>query len=123
MKSVLLVAFFCAFLLVSPAKGQDTTAGKVYWYGSVDSKVHLTIRGDRLEQKAVEGNDTAPGRYSFTAALPESAATVGVNRLEGRSNKVKVIQQPSASNDFTAIIEIHDDAGGARDYLLEIFWQ
>lgn len=124
MKTALLLAFFCALILVSPSQAQESsTSGKVYWYGSVDNKVHLTIRGDTLEQKAVEGNEGEPGRFSFTAPLPQSGVTVGVNRLEGRSNKITVVQQPSAGNNFTAIVEIHDDAGGARDYLLEIFWQ
>jgi len=56
------------------------------------------------------------------APLPDQAVTVQVSRKEGRSKKIKVIQQPTADNDFTAIIEIHDDGGGARDYVLEIFW-
>jgi hypothetical protein len=124
MKTALFIAFFCAFLLVSPAAAQESsTAGKVYWYGSVDNKIHLVIRGDTLEQRTVEGNATEPGRYSFTAHLPQAGVTVGVNRMEGRSNKITVVQQPSAGNNFTAIVEVHDDGGGSRDYMLEISWQ
>jgi len=124
MKTALLLALFCAFLLVSPSQAQEASnSGKVYWFGSVDNKIHLTIRGLTVEQKAVEGNAGEPGRFSFTAPLPEAAVTVAVTKIEGRSNKIKVIQQPSAGNDFTAIVEIHDDGGGARDYFLEIFWK
>ena len=125
MKIALLLALLCAVLFVSPSRAQEavSNAGKVYWYGSVDNKIHLTIRGLTVEQKAVEGNNGEPGRYSFTAPLPQASVTVGVTKIEGRSNKITVIQQPSAGNDFTAIVEIHDDGGGAREYLLEIFWK
>lgn len=125
MKTSLLLALFCAVLFVSPSQAQETVSnsGKVYWYGSVDNKIHLKIRGLAVEQLAVEGNATEPGRYSFTAPLPQVDVTVSVNRLEGRSKRITVVQQPSAGNDFTAIVEIHDDDGGSRDYLLEISWQ
>ena len=125
MKTALLLALFCAVLYVSPSQAQEavSSAGKVYWYGSVDNKIHLTIRGLTVEQKAVEGNETEPGRYSFTAPLPETGVTVKVTKIEGRSNKITVVQQPSAGNDFTAIVEVHDDGGGSREYLLEISWQ
>jgi hypothetical protein len=125
MKLTLLLALFCAFLLVSPSQAQEavSNSGKVYWYGSVDNKIHLTIRGLTVEQKAVEGNATEPGRYSFTAPLPEAGVTVKVTKIEGRSNKITVVQQPSAGNNFTAIVEVHDDGGGSRDYFLEISWE
>ncbi len=124
MKSHLLIALLFALFAVSAAQAQSETAssGKVFWRGSVDKKVHLTIKGDTLEQKAVEGADKEPGKFSFTTPLPAQAVNVQVLRKEGRSKKIKVIQQPTAENDFTAIVEVHDDGGGARDYILEIFW-
>ena len=125
MKPRLLIALLFALFAVSVSQAQSDSAasGKVFWRGSVDNKVHLTIRGDTLEQKAVEGSDTPLGTFSFTAPLPDQAVTVGVSRKEGRSKKIKVIQQPTAENAYTAIVEIHDNGGGARDYVLEIFWQ
>ena len=124
MKPLLLIAsLFALFALSSVQAQSEASAGKVFWRGSVDNKVRLTIKGDTLEQETVEGSDKPDGTFSFTAPLPEQAVTVQVSRKEGRSKKIKVIQQPTAHNDFTAIVEIHDDGGGARDYVLEIFWQ
>ena len=123
MKPLLLIASLLALFAVSSTQAQsESTSGKVFWRGSVDNKVHLTIKGDTLEQKTVEGAEKPAGTFSFTAPLPQEPVTVQVTRKEGRSKKIKVIQQPTADNDFTAIIEIHDEAGGARDYVLEIFW-
>jgi hypothetical protein len=123
MKVGLLIASLFALFAVSSVQAQsETLSGKVFWRGSVDNKVHLTIKGDTIEQKTVEGTEKPSGTFSFTAPLPQQAVTVQVTRKEGRSKKIKVIQQPSVENDFTAIVEIHDDGGGARDYVLEIFW-
>ncbi|MDI1241710.1 MAG: hypothetical protein PSX80_07290 [bacterium] len=123
MKVHLLIASLLALFAVSAVHAQaESTSGKVFWRGSVDNKVHLTIKGDTLEQKAIEGTEKAPGKFSFTAPLPDQAVIVKVLRKEGRSKKIKVIQQPTADNDFTAVVEIHDDGGGSRDYVLEIFW-
>lgn len=123
MRSTSLAALLFALFAVSSAQAQtETTSGKVFWKGEVDNKVQLVIRGLTLDQRTVEGDEKPAGNHSFTAPLPQQAVTVGVNRREGR-NKVSVIQQPTADNNFTAIVEIHDDDGGSRDYLLEIFWQ
>jgi len=124
MKRLLFTLSFFLFLFVTDSNAQsETTSGKVFWRGRVDSKVHLVIRGNSLEQKTVEGAENETGKFSFTAPLPEAAVNVGVTRKEGRSKKIKVLQQPASENDYTAIIEIHDDGGGARDYVLEIFWR
>lgn len=122
MKHVLLTLPFVLLVFVARSNAQESVTGKVFWYGSVDNKVHLSVRGATLEQKTVDGRDNVPGNYSFTMALPSSSVTVSVNKKEGRSRNVKVIQQPSADNNFTAVIEIHDEGGGADSYLLEIFW-
>ena len=124
MKRLLLaLPFLLLFFVFDSLAQSESASGKVFWRGRVDSKVHLVIRGDSIEEKTIEGAENESGKFSFTAPLPEAAVNVGVTRKEGRSKKIKVIQQPAAENDFTAIIEIHDDGGGARDYVLEIFWQ
>lgn len=123
MKFGLLIASLFALFAVPSIQAQSgSTSGKVFWRGSVDNKVHLTIKGDTIEQTTIEGAEKPDGTFSFTAPLPQQAVTVQVIRKEGRSKKIKVIQQPTADNDFTAVVEIHDDGGGARDYVLEIFW-
>lgn len=100
----------------------QATTGKVFWYGMVDNKVQLVIKGSTLEQRTVEGATLANGSYSFTAPLAQTDTTVNVTKLEGRGKVVTVVQQPSAANNYEAIIEIIDDGGGAREYLIEIAW-
>lgn len=124
MKNTLLALPFLLFLAVAQANAQSQeTVGKVFWRGTVDDKVHLVIRGDNLEHRTVSGATQPDGAFSFTASLPQQAVTVNVNRIEGRSKKITVVQQPTAENDFTAIVEVYDHGGGAKEYRLEIYWR
>lgn len=124
MKRPFFIFLFCLFVFAADASAQEqTSGGKVFWRGTVDDKVHVVIKGDLAETKTVAGKVNPPGQYSFTAPLPAQAVTFGVTKREGRSNNVKVVQQPSADNDFTAIIEIQDEKGGTNVYMLEIFWK
>ncbi len=96
--------------------------GRVFWRGMVDDRIQLVIRGRKIETQTMSGRTMPEGTYSFTAPLPSQEVTVGATRTRGRGS-VKVLQQPSAANEFTAIVEVYDDGGGARDYQLEIFWR
>lgn len=115
------VAFSILVFGVSVMAQAERKDGRVYWRGSVDDKVHLVIKGLTLEVKTITGRTAAPGNHSFTARLPRVPVTVVAARVEGRG-RIAVIQQPSAENDFTAIVEITDDRGGAGEYLLDMSW-
>ena len=122
-KALLTLPVLLALFSLDAAAQSQETLGKVFWRGMVDDKLHLVIRGDKIEHKTVSGGTQPDGFFSFTAALPEQAVTVNALRVEGRSKKIAVIQQPTAENEFTAIVEIHDQGGGAREYRLEISWR
>lgn len=96
--------------------------GRVYWRGMVDDKVQLVIRGNLIETRTMSGQAYPDGTFSFTALLPTREVNVGVTKSRGRGN-VRVLQQPSQANDYTAVVEIVDSGGGAREYQLDIFWK
>jgi hypothetical protein len=98
------------------------TTGRAFWRGMVDNKVHLLIKGIKIQTRTMEGKSYPDGTFTFTSLLPQKEVTVGVNKMEGRG-KVSVFQQPNSQNDFTAIIEVEDAGGGAKEYQLEIFWK
>jgi hypothetical protein len=113
---------FSTLLLTTAALGNAQTPGRVFWRGTVDDKVQLIVRADRVEENTISGQANPDGVFSFTTPLPEASVNVNVSKKKGRG-KVRVIQQPTADNDFTAIIEIYDDGGGAREYQLDISWK
>jgi hypothetical protein len=122
-KASLALSFLLTFFCVQAAAQAQDASGKVFWRGNVDDKLHLVIRGTSLEHRTVSGQVQPDGMFSFTTPLPQQAVTVSVPRFEGRSKKITVVQQPSAENQFTAIVEIVDEGAGARDYFLEIAWR
>ena len=124
MKKALLTLPFMLILFSLDAAAQSGEAlGKVFWRGTVDDKLHLVINGDKIEHKTISGQTQPDGVYSFTVPLPERTVTVSALRLEGRSKKIAVVQQPTAENGYTAIVEIVDQGGGSREYQLEISWR
>lgn len=108
-------------LLASAFAAPATTPGRVFWKGMVDDRVQLVIQHDKIETRTPSGKVFPDGVYSFTTPLPESAVTVSVTKVKGRGS-AQVVQQPTAENDFTAIVEIKDEKGGAKEYQLEISW-
>jgi hypothetical protein len=116
--SLILLAFtFSAF-----AQDTENNSGRVFWRGTVDDVVRIKIQGSDLSIETVSGRSYSEGSFSFTSPLPDAEVAVGVNKKEGRGT-VAVVQQPNSENDFTAIVEIRDTKGGAKEYQLEIFWQ
>jgi hypothetical protein len=98
------------------------TSGRVRWRGTVDDNVQLVIRDDRIEVRTIGGSVYENGTYNFTSPLPRRrGVTVSVNKLNGRG-EVRVLQQPSRDNDYTAVVEIRDPKGEARDYEVEVSW-
>ncbi len=96
--------------------------GKVVWSGMVDADVLLSVSGDRIKTKTVSGKEYADGAYSFTSTIPrQTRIRVGVTLKSGRG-KVHVIEQPGRENDYTAIVQIRDEEGGAKPYAIEIYW-
>lgn len=97
--------------------------GRAYWRGMVDNVVRVSIQGKNLYAQTISGRDYGEGNFSFTAPLPsDKDSQIGVDKKNGRGS-VAIIQQPNISNNYTAIIEIRDTDGGAKEYNLEIYWR
>jgi hypothetical protein len=90
----------------------------------VDNKVQIKIRDTTIETITLAGTPYPAGTFSFTSALPRTRQGVLVEgfRKKGRG-PIRMVQQPSSANDYTAIIEIADTDGGAKEYELEIVWR
>ncbi|OYT71134.1 MAG: hypothetical protein CFK52_08900 [Chloracidobacterium sp. CP2_5A] len=95
--------------------------GRMRWLGRVDDEIYVYVRDSETRTELVSGQPTLNERFTFTSPLPRRPVTVSVNRLRGRG-RVEVFQQPSANNDFTAVIRIVDRAGGATDMEFELVW-
>lgn len=99
----------------------EITSGRLHWRGTVDDNVQLLIRDGYVEVRTIGGTEYNDANYNFTSPLPRRRNTVRVNKLSGRGT-VRILQQPSRENDFTAVIEIKDSSGGARMHEIEVLW-
>lgn len=101
---------------------EPPVTGRVFWRGKVDIETQLYIKGGNLETRVTAGPNWGGESSSFTSPLPSRPVSVGVYKRKGRGN-VRVLQQPSKTNDFTAVIQILDPDSGAKDYELDIVWR
>lgn len=96
--------------------------GVFRWKGRVDIGAEIEIRGDRHSVHDDGGQGTREMRSRFVSSLPASDVIVSLRKLDGRG-AVELVQTPDAGNDYTAIIRIEDDKGGADTYELELSWR
>lgn len=102
-----------------PGGGVDH--GSASWRGTVDDEVQLKIQGRSLDTLAISGTPYNDTSYSFNGVFPNRQVTVSARKLRGRG-EVRVIQQPSRQNDWTAIIQIRDRDRSSDRYEVEITW-
>lgn len=102
-------------------KRDSLGAGRMSWRGVVDGEIEIEIRGNVARERHLSGQMPYDVRANFSSPLPRREVSVRVDRLRGRG-RVDIVQQPSASNGFTAVIRITDSERGADNYELEVSW-
>lgn len=98
------------------ARARDAERRLFTWRGSVDDDTRIYIRAGRVESRVTSG--AAPrrsARVDRDRPLPRREGTVRVELLEGRG-RVHIVQQPSARNNWTAIVRVKDGQRGAGAY-------
>ena len=90
------------------------------WAGTVDREVYIVMHGNDISTQGRDAN--LPYQARVSSAIPRGRGDVEVRVEEGRGN-VAVIEQPSASNGYRAVIRVQDPSGGADRYRLTAFWR
>jgi hypothetical protein len=101
--------------------GQSGGTGVLTWRGRVDDVIMLEIRDRSVRDRVVSGRQAESVRFDFSASLPSREVSVLVDKRRGRG-EVRVVEQPSRRNNYTAVIQIRDSSGGADDYEIEVRW-
>lgn len=91
------------------------------WSGHVDGRDLIYIRGNQLWVDHREGQPIHDDNHRFFQSLPFDRSSIFVRKLRGRGN-VRVIEQPTRNNNYTAAIMIEDRDGGADRYEFEVVW-
>jgi hypothetical protein len=91
------------------------------WSGEVDDRVQIRVQNRSARARVLSGQRLRSVNSNFRNALPRRNVFVRVNKRDGRGS-VRVIEQPSSRNNYTALIEIYDDNRGADYYRFELSW-
>jgi hypothetical protein len=102
--------------------GVEPSSGSVEWRGRVDERLQLVIRGRSLEERTQRGTRSGAARSTFQSGLPAEPVRVNVRLLAG-PGEVRVVQQPSRQNDYTAIVEIIDTSRSGEEHRLQVNWR
>lgn len=92
------------------------------WRGVVDDDTRIYIRAGNIQSDVVSGSRTRrQPRVDRDRVLPRRDGVVRVELLQGRG-RAHVIQQPSARNNYTAIVRVKDAQSGADGYRLAAYF-
>ncbi len=89
----------------------------------VDDQVEVTVRGDLVVIHTISGQDARDDGSECNFPLPDHEAR-GFNFqvIESR-NTTRLVEQPSRSNDFAAIVQIRDPSSGFGRYHFRLTWE
>jgi hypothetical protein len=96
-------------------------SGTFRWQGRVDGADYIYLRGNRVDIRHLRSQPITNASHDMSAPLPRANVNVQLRKLDGRG-RVQIIQQPSASNNYTVGVLVEDEDGGADNYAFELTW-
>jgi hypothetical protein len=96
-------------------------SGRVTWRGKVDQTANIIIAGSSVQTQDASATGLSGVTHNISGYLARRPGSVSVKKNKGRGT-VTVYQQPTAENDFVAIIQVFDADKGGGDYEVEISW-
>ena len=93
-----------------------------HWKGRVDGRDVLTIRGDTVEMEHLQSDPIQVLEESFDEPLPKRPVTVLLRDLQSLATHPFVLEQPSAENDYAAVIYLFDQPGGYGLWEFELYY-
>lgn len=99
----------------------ETNLDRVTWTGRVDEEVWVSCREKKCESAAKKGMAAMREHYKYSHALPKREIPVMLENTIGRGD-VRIVEQPSKSNDYTVRVAIRDPEAGIDDYGFTLTW-
>jgi hypothetical protein len=96
-------------------------AGSLHWSGDVDNIATISLSNQDVNVSADMGG-VKHEHHDVHGRLPHHPVRVWLEQVSGRGH-VRLAQQPTPDNGFTAIVRIHDKAPGRGHYEFTLHWQ
>ena len=104
-------------------RGTSGGSGMLHWSGAVDGDVEIRLQGRSIDYQNVSGQRPFDVRTEVSGRpLGSGTGGVEVRANQGRGS-VYVVQQPSAFNNYTAVIRVRDPQGGYGRYDFDVIWR
>lgn len=101
-------------------RGEGRT-DRLAWSGRVDETAIVACQRKACTTTEDRGAPVAAERVKFTKALPDHAVEVTLAQQEGRG-EIRLVEQPSERNHYTARVAIRDPQSGSSDYSFTLTW-
>jgi len=101
---------------VPPGKGQCDIRLQV------DNEVDVSVRRDTVMIRTLSGRDPRDDGSECNAPLPDRELQGFNFQVMDSRNEIRLVEEPSRRNDFTAIVHIHDTASGEGRYHFRLSW-
>ena len=106
--------------LYERSRGEGRTDA-VAWSGRVDQDALVSCHGKTCSSSVSSGAPVAAEHFKFTRPLPDRPVEVTLTEQEGRG-EIRVVEEPSERNQYTARVAIHDPLAGSSDYSFKLVW-
>ncbi len=94
---------------------------KITWSGRVDEEALIECRGAACSATVPRGQPVSAERFKFSRPLPNREVRLRLDESHGRG-QVRLVEQPSERNNYTARVSIRDPQGGAGEYEFALVW-
>jgi hypothetical protein len=92
------------------------------WRGEVDGIDDILIKGSQVKIEHVSAKPIQSQEHRFSDPLPFAEVELTLEVLHGRGS-VRLLEQPSRRNGYTAVVRVDDqDHGGDDRYEFELSW-
>jgi len=102
--------------------GQASGAGHFQWQGLVDGSDNIRLQGSNVNVTHLSAGPIQEDSHQLSAALPYSLVQLTMNKIRGRG-QIRLLEQPTASNNYTAVVQVNDQAQqGSAWYEFTLDW-
>jgi len=106
----------------APPSNYPAGSGQFHWSGIVDGLDNILVRGSTVSIAHLRSAPIQQGTYDMSSPLPNAEVNVTLTKIRGRG-KITLIEQPSIQNNYTAVIQVDDQAiAGSAWYEFTLDW-
>jgi hypothetical protein len=114
-------ALLGTILLITASDASAEHRPAATWEGEVNGTAVLIVQGDRIDVDSRSADLVSRTSYRFNTPLTADSGRITVENRQG-GGRVRVIEQPSRNNHFSAVVEVASRSRGSQFMSLDFYW-